>query len=365
MSEFQLSDHPHRRLNPLTGEWLLVSPHRAKRPWQGQVEKPAREERPAYDPGCYLCPGNARAGGIRNPRYTSTYAFQNDFSALLPDIPAGEYRDGALLIARAESGLCRVLCFSPRHDLSLAEMSAEEILPVVQLWAEQYAEIGALPGIAYVQIFENKGEAMGCSNPHPHGQIWASAHLPVEPEKEQQQQHHYRQVHGRCLLCDYLAQELRAGERIVSANQHFVALVPFWACWPFETMVLPRRHLGALPALAGEERLALAEIIHGLTARYDNLFTTAFPYSMGWHQAPTDAQPHEEWHLHAHYYPPLLRSATVKKFMVGFELLGNPQRDITPETAADRLRNTAEVHYRLRDSGCMIQDSGDVRTGRS
>ncbi len=209
----------------------------------------------------------------------------------------------------------------PRHDLSLAEMTAEEILPVVHLWAEQYAEIGALPEIGYVQIFENRGEVMGCSNPHPHGQIWASAHLPGEPEKEQQRQRDYLHAHDRCLLCDYLAQELRDGERIVCANRHFVALVPFWACWPFETMVLPRRHLGALPALADDERLALAEIIHHLSARYDNLFHTPFPYSTGWHQAPTDAQPHEEWHLHAHYYPPLLRSATVKKFMVGFEML--------------------------------------------
>lgn len=350
MPEFQLSDHPHRRLNPLTGEWLLVSPHRAKRPWQGQVETPARDDRPAYDPGCYLCPGNARAGGERNPCYTDTYVFQNDFAALLPDVPAGEYGDGVLLAARAEQGLCRVLCFSPRHDLSLAEMSAEEILPVVRLWTEQTAELGALPGIGYVQIFENKGEAMGCSNPHPHGQIWASAHLPGEPEKELRQQLMYRGVHGCCLLCDYLALELRAGERIICANEHFVALVPFWACWPFETMVLPRRHLGALPALAEEERQALAEILHRLTTRYDNLFNTTFPYSMGWHQAPTDAQPHEEWHLHAHYYPPLLRSATVKKFMVGFEMLGNPQRDITAETAAERLRGQSDVHYKRRDT---------------
>jgi len=358
MPEFQLSDHPHRRLNPLTGEWLLVSPHRAKRPWQGQVEELAREDRPTRDKGCYLCPGSIRAQGVLNPEYSSTYVFDNDFSALLPSTPAGEYHEGELLVARAEQGLCRVICFSPRHDLSLAEMSAKDILPVVNLWAEQYVEIGSQPGISYVLIFENKGPVMGCSNPHPHGQIWASAHLPVEPEKEQQRQRHYLEEHSRCLLCDYLALELRAGERIVSVNEHFVALVPFWACWPFETMVLPRRHLGALPALSGEERLALADIIHGLTARYDNLFKTSFPYSMGWHQAPTDAQAHEEWHLHAHYYPPLLRSATVKKFMVGFEMLGNPQRDITPETAAERLRNESEVHYKLRDAGFKIQDSG-------
>lgn len=349
MSTFQLADHPHRRLNPLTGEWLLVSPHRAKRPWQGQVEKPAQDNRPAHDPACYLCPGNERAGGEHNPLYTSTYVFPNDFAALLPDAPSGEYRQGDLLVARAERGICRVICFSPCHDLSLAEMTAEQILPVIDLWADQYAEIGAMRGINHVQIFENKGQAMGCSNPHPHGQIWASEHVPGEPAKELEQQQRYQAQHGCCLLCDYLAQEIQANERIVCMNEHFVALVPFWACWPFETMVLPRRHLGALPALAAEERRALAEIIQRVTARYDNLFLTAFPYSMGWHQAPTDGQPHQEWHVHAHFYPPLLRSATVKKFMVGFEMLGNPQRDITPETAAERLRSLAEIHYKYAD----------------
>ena len=348
MDAFRMSDHPHRRFNPLTGEWLLVSPHRAKRPWKGQIEKAPREARPAYDPECYLCPGNLRAqGGQRNPAYTSTFVFDNDFAALLPDAPEGTFQRDGLLQARAERGICRVICFSPRHDLSLAEMPAEAIRPVVELWTAQYQELAARPEIGYVQIFENKGAAMGCSNPHPHGQIWATEHLPEEPAKEQRCQQAYLHDHGRCLLCDYLALELREGERLVCANEHFVALVPFWAVWPFETLVLPRRHQHTLPALSAEERDALADILRRVTARYDNLFETAFPYSMGWHQAPTDGAAHECWHLHAHFYPPLLRSATVKKFMVGFEMLGNPQRDITAETAAERLRGLPEIHYRL------------------
>jgi UDPglucose--hexose-1-phosphate uridylyltransferase len=345
MSQFNLSDHPHRRLNPLTGEWLLVSPHRGKRPWQGQVEAAPVTEKPAYDPACYLCPGNERAGGERNPPYTSTFVFDNDFAALLPDTPGGLHAS-ELMNARAERGMCRVICFSPRHDLSLAEMPAEQILPVVDLWAEQYEEIGDRREIGYVQIFENKGLMMGCSNPHPHGQIWATEHLPAEPAKEHIRQRQYLKRHDSCLLCDYLALEVQAGERIVCENEHCVALVPFWAAWPFEAMVLPRRHLGSLNELTAEERRALADVLHRLTARYDNLFLTSFPYSMGWHQSPTDRRPHPQWHAHAHFYPPLLRSATVKKFMVGFEMLGNPQRDLTAETAAERLREVAEVHYK-------------------
>jgi UDPglucose--hexose-1-phosphate uridylyltransferase len=338
MSEFVLADHPHRRLNPLTGEWVLVSPHRAKRPWQGQVEDVVREARPAHDPQCYLCPGNVRAGGVRNPRYATTYVFDNDFPALMADVPAGERAHRGLLVAQAERGLCRVICFSPRHDLTLADMPPQEILPVVEVWAEQYLELGARPEINHVQIFENKGAMMGCSNPHPHGQIWASEHLPGEPAKELAQQQAYHAEQHACLLCDYLAAEEEQQERLIYANAHFVALAPFWACWPFETLVLPRRHAAALPALNADERLGLAEMLHRLTAGYDRLFGISFPYSMGWHQAPTDGADHPSWHLHAHFYPPLLRSATVKKFMVGFELLGNPQRDITPETAAERLR---------------------------
>jgi len=345
MALFNLSDHPHRRRNPLTGEWLLVSPHRGKRPWQGQVETPPVDDKPAYDPKCYLCPGNERAGGERNPVYTSTYLFDNDFAALLPTTPVGG-NDHELLAARAERGMCRVICFSPRHDLSLAEMPAEQILPVIDLWAAQYEELAARREIGYVQIFENKGLMMGCSNPHPHGQIWATEHLPAEPMKEHIRQRQYLKRHDACLLCDYLALEAQAAERIVCANEHCLALVPFWAAWPFETMVLPRRHVGALSEQTAEERRALADILHRLTARYDNLFHTSFPYSMGWHQAPTDGRSHPEWHVHAHFYPPLLRSATVKKFMVGFEMLGNPQRDLTAETTAERLRSMSEVHYK-------------------
>ena len=341
-----LDNHPHRRLNPLTGEWLLVSPHRAQRPWQGQAEAPAAEQKADYDPACYLCPGNVRAGGLRNPHYDATFVFDNDFAALLPETPSGTQVSGRLLAARAERGVCRVVCFSPRHDMTLAEMSPAQILPVVDLWAEQYEELRAMRDIRHVQIFENKGEIMGCSNPHPHGQIWASEHLPTEPAKELQHQRQYLQHHDACLLCDYLALELEARARIVCDNAHWVALVPFWATWPFETMVLPRCHCGAISGLRGGERQALAEILHRLTVRYDNLFLTTFPYSMGWHQSPTDARPHPEWHMHAHFYPPLLRSASVKKFMVGFEMLGNPQRDITAETAAARLRELSDVHYK-------------------
>jgi len=343
---FQLSDHPHRRFNPLTGEWVLVSPHRAKRPWQGQVEKLPPVTRPAYDPTCYLCPGNTRANGEVNPAYLTTYVFENDFAALLPDTPAGEYRQADLLIAEAERGVCRVICFSPRHDLSLAEMTAAEILPVVDIWAAQYVELGAQDFINHVQIFENKGLLMGCSNPHPHGQIWASEQLPGEPTKEMTTQQAYQQRTGSCMLCDYLALELAAGERIIAENAYFAALVPFWAIWPFEVMLLPKRHLDALPALDSVERQALADLLRRVATRFDNLFASSFPYSMGWHQAPTDGFAHDEWHCHLHFYPPLLRSATVKKFMVGFEMLGNPQRDITPEMAAARLSSLSDVHYK-------------------
>jgi len=349
MDDDALFSAPHRRLNVLTGEWLLVSPHRTQRPWQGQVETASAEQRPAYDPTCYLCPGNQRAGGIRTPDYTSTFVFDNDFAALLPNTAEralactlDDDPGRALLRAQSERGICRVVCFSPRHDLTIAGMDTVSLRRVVDTWAEQYAELAAIPWVRYIQIFENRGAMMGASNPHPHGQIWSNERVPNEPAKETQQQYAYTAARGGCLLCDYLALELRDGQRIVCQNEHFVALVPFWAVWPFETLVLPRAHYGALTDLDADVRDGMAEALRRLTRRYDQLFQVAFPYSMGLHQRPTDGTPHPEWHLHAHFYPPLLRSATVRKFMVGYELLGQPQRDITPEGAAERLRSLAE-----------------------
>jgi UDPglucose--hexose-1-phosphate uridylyltransferase len=341
-----LAEHPHRRRNALTGEWVLVSPHRTQRPWQGQVEKHAQSKRPAYDPTCYLCPGNARAGGATNPKYTGTFVFDNDFAALRPGGPAPDATppsDNDLLVASAEPGRCRVICFSPRHDLTLPDMDVPAIRGVVDLWAEQYAELGSDPAIGHVQIFENKGEVMGASNPHPHGQIWAQASVPlhVAHETERQRAHHDR--HGRTLLADYLAEELRRDERIVCANDAFVALVPWWAVWPFETLVVARRPVAHLGELSDAERDGLADVVQRLTRRYDNLFDVSFPYSAGIHQAPTDGLAHPEWHLHMHFYPPLLRSATVRKFLVGYEMLGEPQRDLTAETAAARLRALPET----------------------
>jgi UDPglucose--hexose-1-phosphate uridylyltransferase len=344
-STFDSREHPHRRLNPLTREWVLVSPHRTQRPWQGQVEKNARAELPTNDPACYLCPGNARAGGHRNPAYTSTFVFENDFAALKPDVPDARADEAGLLVAETERGQCRVLCFSPDHSLTLARMDAPSITKVVEMWAGQYEELGALDYVSSVQIFENRGEMMGASNPHPHGQVWASRSLPNELSKEDASQLEYANERGGCLLCDYVALEMRDGARVVCENESFAALVPFWAAWPFETMVLSRRHLGALDELQAEERAALADILKRVTTRYDNLFETSFPYTMGFHQSPTDGRARPHFHFHAHFYPPLLRSATVRKFMVGFELLGTPQRDITAESAAERLRALSEKHY--------------------
>jgi UDPglucose--hexose-1-phosphate uridylyltransferase len=332
---------PHRRLNRLTGEWLLVSPHRTARPWQGQVEDQVVEERPPYDPACYLCPGNERAGGAKTPAYTSTYVFDNDFAALLSDTPSEHLDHEGLLIADSERGICRVVCFSPRHDLTLGQMSPPAIRQVVDTWTEQYTELGGIDWVRNVLIFENRGAMMGASNPHPHGQIWANERVPNEVAKELNQQRAYAE-HGGCLICDYLDVELRDGQRVVAQNDHFVVLVPFWAVWPFETLVVPRAHHGALPSLDPAQRDSLADILRRLARRYDNLFGVTFPYSMGLHQQPTDEAAHPEWHLHAHFYPPLLRSATVRKFMVGYELLGQPQRDITPENAAQRLRDVPE-----------------------
>jgi UDPglucose--hexose-1-phosphate uridylyltransferase len=315
---------------------VLVSPQRGKRPWQGRVEGPAPDTRPRYDPHCYLCPANSRAGGERNPRYTSTYVFTNDFPALLPGT-GNEVSPTSLLHAEAVGGECRVLCFSPRHDLTLAQMSAIQIRAVIDLWAEQVSELGAR--FRWVQVFENKGELMGCSNPHPHGQVWASNALPNEALKELHRQRSWFDEHGTPLLLDYGLLEMKSAERVIAQNSSWLAVVPWWAIWPFETLVLPKRQVRALPELSDSERDDLGGLLQDLLARYDRLFATSFPYSMGWHGAPTDGGDHRGWQLHAHVYPPLLRSATVKKFMVGYEMLAEPQRDLTPEHAARILRD--------------------------
>lgn len=346
--DFRLAEHPHRRFNPLTGEWVLVSPHRMRRPWQGQVEPAEDERRASYDPQCYLCPGNERAGGERNPPYTDYFVFDNDFAALTPGTPEGEVDEGGLLLAKAESGLCRVVCFSPRHDVTLAGLETSAVRRLVDLWSQQYEELGSRPDIGHVQIFENRGAMMGCSNPHPHGQIWAQRSVPVQAAREGERLAGHYERTGRSLLTDYLSLEIERGERVVLEQGTFVAVVPFWAVWPFETLVIPRRAVGSLPQLSDEERDDLASLLRRLTTRYDNLFQTSFPYSAGVHQAPTDGREHPEWHLHLHFYPPLLRSATVRKFMVGYELLAEPQRDLTPEAAAARLRDQPEEHHAYR-----------------
>lgn len=348
MSLSCFSEVPHRRFNPLTGEWVLVSPHRTRRPWQGRVETPAAEERPAHDPACYLCPGNERAGGAKNPQYTEPFVFTNDFAALLPlEAPTPAVPDASdLLRAEASDGTCRVICFSPRHDLTLPEMAQAEILRVVEVWAGQYLDLGQR--YRWVQIFENKGALMGCSNPHPHGQIWAGNFLPNEPAKEDQRQALYFAEHKRPLLLDYLEDELTRSERVVEENDSWVALVPWWAVWPFEMLLLPRRAVSALPDLNSGERSALADILKKILTRYDNLFEISFPYSMGWHGRPCDKADYRHWTLHAHFYPPLLRSATVRKFLVGYEMLAEAQRDITAEQAAERLRACSTTHYRQR-----------------
>lgn len=343
---FDPTEHPHRRLNMLSGEWVLVSPHRTKRPWQGQVERLPEEQRPTYDPGCYLCPGNTRAGHARNPAYDGTFVFTNDFAALLPDVPAAEYGPNPLLHAHTTRGTCRVICFSPRHDLTLPRMSLPDIRRVVDLWAEQISDLGQT--YRWVQIFETRGAIMGTSNAHPHGQVWAGDALPNEPFKEDRQQRAYFEAHGRPLLLDYAKLESDLGERIVVENDTWLVVVPYWAYWPFETLVLPRRHVLRLPELTDAERDGLADILKRLLTRYDNLFETAFPYGSGWHGAPTDGGDYPYWQLHAHYYPPLLRSATVKKFVASYEMLGEVQRDLTAEHAADRLRGLSDVHYRER-----------------
>ena len=343
-----LTDNTHNRYNPLMGEWVKCSPHRTKRPWNGQVEKPQLDDRPQYDEKCYLCPGNTRANGTTNPDYKETYVFENDFAALLEKGVSDELTEGpnGLLKVKGERGICRVICFSPRHDLTLARMEVPAIESVVRVWRDQYEELGAKDFINHVQIFENRGAVMGCSNPHPHGQVWAEEVIPNIPATELRNQREYFEKNGSEMLLDYAKYEVEKGERVIVKDDHFVAVVPFWATWPYEAMILPcNRAISCLSELTPEEDSSLARTIKKLGVKYDNLFKTSFPYSMGIHQKPTDGKEYPGCLMHFHYLPPLLRSATVKKFMVGYEMLGMPQRDITAEQAAKTLRELPDVHY--------------------
>ena len=349
MKKFDIHEDPHRRFNPLINEWVLVSPHRAKRPWQGQKETVANDGMPDYDPNCYLCPGNVRANGEVNPQYTSSFVFENDFAALKQEeIDFKECNATTFFKVKPERGISRVVCFSPIHNITLPEMDLSSIEEIIRTWQREYADLGTVDYINYVQIFENKGSVMGCSNPHPHGQIWAQSSLPTKVEKTQNSLKTYYEKNGSNLLSDYLKKELEAKERIVIENDHFVALVPFWAIWPFETMIVCKRHVTNIADFNIEEVTAYAMILKQLTAKYDNLFETSFPYSSGIHQSPTDGQAHPEWLFHMHFYPPLLRSASVKKFMVGYEMMGESQRDITAEKSAQMLRDLSDVHYKIK-----------------
>ena len=348
MRKFDINEDPHRRFNPLINEWVLVSPHRSKRPWQGQNEKILINALPQYDPECYLCPGNVRANGMHNPDYKESFVFNNDFAALKQEEIEWENNTKPTFFkVQPERGISRVVCFSPNHNETLPEMSVEAIERIIFTWQKEYTDLGSIDYINYVQIFENKGSVMGCSNPHPHGQIWAQSSLPTQVEKTQVNLKAYYDLHQRTLLQDYVQEELQQQERIVIENDHFVALVPFWAIWPFETMIVSKRNATAITDFSPEEVSHFALILKQLTTKYDNLFETSFPYSSGIHQSPTDGDEHPEWHFHMHFYPPLLRSATIKKFMVGYEMMGESQRDITPEKSAAMLREQSYTHYKL------------------
>lgn len=347
MKNFDINEDPHRRYNPLINEWVLVSPHRSKRPWQGQSETVTSNVLPEYDPTCYLCPENVRANGEVNPAYENAFVFENDFAALKQEeINFEEDIKETFFKAQPERGISRVVCFSPNHNLTLPEMPVDAIENIIHTWQKEYTELGNVDYINHVQIFENKGSVMGCSNPHPHGQIWAQSSLPTEVEKTQNNLKAYFDKHQSNLLQDYLKEELKRNERIVIENDHFVVLVPFWAIWPYETMVVSKRHFGKITDFKEPETTAFATILKQLTTKYDNLFETSFPYSSGIHQSPTDGALHPEWQFHMHFYPPLLRSATVKKFMVGYEMMGESQRDITPEKSATLLKEQSDVHYK-------------------
>lgn len=346
MHSTNLNSFPHRRKNILTGEWILVSPHRTQRPWQGEIAKVDSASRPAYDAQCYLCPGNMRANGERNPAYKNTFVFTNDFSALLSDVPQVQSEKNNLLVSQQEKGICKVVNFSPRHDLTLAEMDEIDIEKVIDTWCNEFENLKTLPFVNHIQIFENKGSMMGNSNPHPHCQIWAQEHVPMESAKELKNFRSYYKKNKVSLLSTYLKTELKRRERIVFENSSFVVLVPFWAVWPFETIIISRRKLPNILSLSSTEKKDFANALKVTTTKYDNLFSTSFPYSAGIHQAPTDGKAYPEWHLHMHFYPPLLRSATIKKFMVGYEMLAEPQRDITAESSAEILRNLPVHHYK-------------------